>query len=112
MKKITKLLLTSMLALFTGVLQAGEDPTMQKNVIIIFDDSGSMGAGKTSLKPSKMLRAQKAAKAFISELSDEYNLGNSIYSDVSMLERFFGYLDYNFYIIGSLNSEPTITQKK
>lgn len=43
--------------------------------------------------------------------TDEYNLGNSLYSDISMLERLFNYLNYNFYLIGSLDSEPTITAK-
>lgn len=44
--------------------------------------------------------------------TEEYNFSNSMYTSISMLERFFGYLDYNFHLIGLLDSEPTITKKK
>ncbi len=44
--------------------------------------------------------------------TDEYRLGNSIYNDLSVIQRFFGYMDYSFYLIGALDSEPTITKKK
>lgn len=42
----------------------------------------------------------------------EYEIGNKIYNDLSMLERFFGYLDYNFYLIGCIDSDPSITKKR
>ncbi len=75
MIKITNLFSIIMLTLFTAGLQANENTTMDKNVVIIFDDSGSMGGGKTNSKSSKMIRAKKATKAFISELPNGYNLG-------------------------------------
>jgi len=42
----------------------------------------------------------------------EYEIGNKIYNELSRLERFFGYLDYNFYLIGCLDSEPSINKKR
>lgn len=44
--------------------------------------------------------------------TDEYNLGNSIYNDLSMVKNILGYFDYNFYMIGSLSSEPIIIKNK
>ena len=50
------------------LLHAQEDPMLRKNVIVVFDDSGSMNG-------SKLRRAQQATEAFITQLSADYNLG-------------------------------------
>ncbi|MBI9089206.1 MAG: hypothetical protein JEZ12_08320 [Desulfobacterium sp.] len=42
----------------------------------------------------------------------EYEIGNRIYNELSFIERIFEYLDYNFYLIGCLDSEPSITKKR
>ena len=42
----------------------------------------------------------------------EYDIGNIVYNELSTIERLFGYLDYNFYLIGCIDSEPTITKKR
>lgn len=68
-KKIN--LLTVVLLLFSTSLFAQEDITLRKNIIIIFDDSGSMRAGI----PSRLYRAKKATKQFVSGIPNNYNLG-------------------------------------
>lgn len=42
----------------------------------------------------------------------EYEIGNRVYSELSMIERFFGYLDYNFYLIGCLDGDPSIVKRR
>ena len=42
----------------------------------------------------------------------EYELGNTIYKALDMIGTFLGYLKYNFYFIGSLDSSGTIEKKK
>lgn len=42
----------------------------------------------------------------------EYNLGNTIYKFLDSLSTFAGYLNYNFYFIGGLDSEPTLTKRR
>lgn len=42
----------------------------------------------------------------------EYEIGNKIYNELSLIERFFGYLDYNFYLIGCLDGDPSIIKKR
>jgi hypothetical protein len=42
----------------------------------------------------------------------EYDLGNEIYQIMELFHRFSGYLNHNFYFIGGLNSEVTITKKR
>ncbi len=44
--------------------------------------------------------------------TDEYHFSNNLYSNISSIEKFFGYFDYNFYLIGLLDSKPTITKKR
>ena len=41
--------------------------------------------------------------------TDEYELGNSIYQFLESLKTFAGYLNHNFYFIGGLESEPTLS---
>lgn len=43
--------------------------------------------------------------------TDEYKLSNNIYSEISKIERLFRILGYNFYHIGALDSDSTITKK-
>lgn len=63
-----------------------------------------------------VLDKNESIKIFGNEIvkinTDEYQLGNMIYNELSMIERFFGYFDYNFYLIGRLDSEPSITKKR
>lgn len=42
----------------------------------------------------------------------EYELGNNIYQFLESLSRVAGYLNHNFYFIGGLNSEPTLTERR
>lgn len=65
------LTLFSALLLLLGPLRAEDDPTLRKNVVIIFDDSGSMAG----FFDSKLSRAQKATSEFINRLPERYNLG-------------------------------------
>lgn len=44
--------------------------------------------------------------------TDEYEIGNSIYKSLDMIRSILGFLKYNFYFIGSLESEATINKKK
>jgi Mg-chelatase subunit ChlD len=67
-----------------------------KNIIIIFDDSGSMRAGI----PSRLIRAKKATKQFIAGIPDNYNLG--IYT----LNK--GYI----FPLQTLNSKSMLTAQK
>ena len=69
LKKIN--LLALMFFLLSASLFAQEDLTLRKNIIIIFDNSGSMRAGV----PSRLIRAKKATKQFISSIPSNYNLG-------------------------------------
>lgn len=41
----------------------------------------------------------------------EYKIGNLIYKELSIIENLFSYLGYQFYLIGSLTSEPIIRKK-
>lgn len=43
--------------------------------------------------------------------TNEYKLSNNVYFEISKIERLFKILGYNFYHIGALNSDPTITKK-
>ena len=56
----------------------------------------------TSIFGSKLVRIN----------TDEYELGNKVYSELSMIERFLGFLDYNFYLIGCVDGEPSISKKR
>lgn len=44
--------------------------------------------------------------------TEEYNLGNTIYKFLESLTTFAGYLNHNFYFIGGLDSEPTLTKRR
>lgn len=44
--------------------------------------------------------------------SDEYKLGNEIYQELNIIESIASYLGYNFYYIGSFDSDPTFTKRK
>jgi ClpP class serine protease len=44
--------------------------------------------------------------------SDEYSLGNEVYQELSLVESIANYLGYNFYYIGSLDSDPTFTKRR
>ena len=68
-KKIN--LLTVIFFILSASLFAQEDITLRKNIVIIFDDSGSMRAGI----PSRLVRAKKATKQFVSGIPNNYNLG-------------------------------------
>lgn len=71
-KKINLLVLVVLLS--CSSLYAQEDITLKNNIIIIFDNSGSMRAGI----PSRIVRAKRATKKFISDIPDNYNLGINI----------------------------------
>jgi len=43
--------------------------------------------------------------------TEEYELGNVIYKALDNLNTLFGYLDYTFYFIGSLNTPPILRKK-
>jgi len=43
--------------------------------------------------------------------SEEYQLGNTIYNELSTLERLAKNLEYSFYLIGCLDSEPTLFKR-
>lgn len=51
-------------------------------------------------------------KDVIKNNTDEYNLGNTLYNTFSKIEEFAGYLDHDFYFIGSLDSKPFFLKKK
>lgn len=59
---------------------------------------------------------EEAASIFgentIKNNTDEYKLGNTVYSTLSKLEEFADIFDYSFYFIGSLESKPTFSKKK
>jgi ClpP class serine protease len=63
-----------------------------------------------------VLDKNESIKIFGSEIvkinTEEYQFSNSVYNELSMIEKFFGYFDYNFYLIGSLESDPTISKKR
>lgn len=42
----------------------------------------------------------------------EYDLGNEIYQTMDLISTVANYLDYNYYFIGSTDSEPTFTKRK
>jgi len=42
----------------------------------------------------------------------EYMLGNEFYKKLSLIEQIANILNYNFYFIGSLESDPTFTKRK
>lgn len=44
--------------------------------------------------------------------TDEYQIGNTVYETLSHMEELAGILDYNFYFIGSLESEPSFLKRK
>lgn len=44
--------------------------------------------------------------------TDEYHLSNIIYNELAVIERFFGYFDYSFYLIGCIDGEPNISKKR
>jgi Mg-chelatase subunit ChlD len=69
--RILILTLFSALLLLSGPLHADDDPTLRRNVVVVFDDSGSMAG----FFDSKLKRAQKATSEFINKLPDRYNLG-------------------------------------
>jgi len=74
-KKINLLILVVFLS--CSSLSAQEDMTLRKNIIIVFDNSGSMRGGT----PSRITRAKKATKNFISNIPNNYNLGIYILND-------------------------------
>lgn len=43
--------------------------------------------------------------------TEEYELGNTIYKALDTLNTLFGYFDYLFYFIGSLETPPTLKKK-
>ncbi len=43
--------------------------------------------------------------------TDEYKLGNALYRSLNMIENFSNFLEYRFYFIGSLESEPNFTKR-
>ncbi|PRY90329.1 serine dehydrogenase proteinase [Marinilabilia salmonicolor] len=43
--------------------------------------------------------------------TDEYQLGNTIYKALDMVSRFFGFLNYDFYFIGSFDSEANVIKR-
>lgn len=42
----------------------------------------------------------------------EYELGNDLYRALDLIRTWFGYLKKNFYLIGSLDNEPSITDMR
>jgi hypothetical protein len=40
-----------------------------------------------------------------------YELGNSLYKELSFLSRFFGFINHYFYFIGTLDSQPKIRKR-
>ncbi len=44
--------------------------------------------------------------------TDEYKFSNSIYSEISEIEKYFKVLNYNFYYIGGLDSKPEVFKKR
>lgn len=44
--------------------------------------------------------------------TDEYKLGNVFYTSLSWVEGLAGFLGFNFYFIGSLESEPTFMKRE
>ncbi|MFB3788492.1 MAG: hypothetical protein ACE15F_19205 [bacterium] len=44
--------------------------------------------------------------------TDEYNLGNTLYMTLSLIDSFADYLGYYFYMIGSFDSDPIFRKKK
>lgn len=70
MKTLVKILLV--VSMIIGLSSAKDlDPTLDKNVFIIFDDSGSMDG----LYNSRIDRARKATQSFIQDLDPNINLG-------------------------------------
>tara|TARA_R110002072_G_C7903552_1_gene529791 strand:+ start:66 stop:1019 length:954 start_codon:yes stop_codon:yes gene_type:complete len=63
-----------------------------------------------------VLDKNESTNIFGSELvklnTDEYEIGNRVYNELAMIERFFGFLEYNFYLIGCIDGEPSITKKR
>jgi hypothetical protein len=43
--------------------------------------------------------------------TEEYDLGNMVYKFLESLERIAGYMNHNFYFIGGIDSEPTLTKR-
>lgn len=43
--------------------------------------------------------------------TDEYDLGNTVYRFLESLRTFAGYINHNFYFIGGIDSEPTLTKR-
>ena len=41
----------------------------------------------------------------------EYDMGNKLYKDLRLIESVANFLNYNFYMIGSLDSEPMLRKK-
>ncbi len=42
----------------------------------------------------------------------EYELGNALYNALKIIERYAGYLNHDYYLIGDLNKRPVFTRKK
>jgi len=75
-KALFSLVTTSFLTLLPSSLSANDDPLLRDNIIMIFDDSGSMrGRLRDNLFNTKLNSAKKAAKEFITHLPANYNVG-------------------------------------
>ncbi len=44
--------------------------------------------------------------------TDEYDLGNSVYQFLEYVSRFANIMKHNFYFIGGVDSEPTLTERR
>lgn len=44
--------------------------------------------------------------------TNEYSLGNELYKELSLIEQIANILNYSFYFIGSLESDPTFSKRK
>lgn len=59
---------------------------------------------------------QKAQTIFgeniVKHNTEEYKLGNSVYQSLGFISRIADLVDHNFYMIGSLSSDPGLIKRK
>jgi hypothetical protein len=63
-----------------------------------------------------VIEKSEAEKIFgdkvIKNNTPEYQFGNEIYSSLNLVENMADFINYGFYLIGSLSSEPTLNKRK